>query len=50
VNETVNICHEQGKEERMMVPFHVYQAANKAEQFDFLTNQFMGPEKDEDSN
>jgi hypothetical protein len=28
----------------MMVPYHVYQAAQEAEEFDFLTNQYMGPE------
>ncbi|GAA5800062.1 hypothetical protein HPULCUR_005484 [Helicostylum pulchrum] len=49
VNNTVNICRkeEEGsadKSTKMMVPYHVYQAAQQTEELDFLTNQYMGPE------
>ncbi|KAG2200471.1 hypothetical protein INT47_011451 [Mucor saturninus] len=49
VNKTVNKCRkeEEGsadKSVKMMVPYHVYQAAQETEDFDFLTNQYMGPE------
>ncbi|GAA5816070.1 hypothetical protein MFLAVUS_009592 [Mucor flavus] len=49
VNKTVNICRkeEEGsadKSTKMMVPYHVYQAAQQTEELDFLTNQYMGPE------
>ncbi|CAO0796640.1 unnamed protein product [Mucor circinelloides] len=50
VNETVNICHkeEEGsadKSTKMMVPYHIYQATQQKDEFDFLTNQYMGPEE-----
>jgi hypothetical protein len=33
----------------MMVPYHVYQAAQNTDEFDFLTNQHMGPEEKEET-
>lgn len=50
INQTVNICHkeEEGsadKSTKMMVPYHIYQATQQQEEFDFLTNQYMGPEE-----
>lgn len=50
VHQTVNTCRkeEQGsadKSTKMMVPYHVYQSAQQKEEFDFLTNQYMGPEE-----
>lgn len=54
VNETVNKCRkeEEGsadKSTKMMVPYHVYQAAQGAEEFDFLTNEYMGAEDQQHS-
>ncbi|CEP11888.1 hypothetical protein [Parasitella parasitica] len=50
ISHTVNICHkeEEGsadKSTKMMVPYHIYQATQQREEFDFLTNQYMGPEE-----
>lgn len=50
VQETVNTCRkeEEGsadKSTKMMVPYHIYQAAQHTPEFDFLTNQYMGPEE-----
>ncbi|KAI8380375.1 yeats family-domain-containing protein [Blakeslea trispora] len=51
LNRTVNICRKEeegsaNKSVKMMVPYHVYQAAQQADEFDFLTNQYMGSEED----
>ncbi|KAG0168179.1 YEATS domain-containing protein 2 [Apophysomyces sp. BC1034] len=43
--------HDADQCDKMLVPYHVYQAAQQTEEFDFLTNQFMGPpENEEDKN
>ncbi|KAI8355110.1 hypothetical protein EDC96DRAFT_516363 [Choanephora cucurbitarum] len=54
LNHTVNICRKEeegsaNKSVKMMVPYHVYQAARQAEEFDFLTNQYMGTEENQTS-
>ncbi|KAF7731196.1 YEATS domain-containing protein 2 [Apophysomyces ossiformis] len=33
--------------DKMLVPHHVYQALQQTEEFDFLTNQYMGPAEEE---
>ncbi|KAI8091278.1 yeats family-domain-containing protein [Gilbertella persicaria] len=49
LDKTVNISRKQDnatdKSTRMIVPYHVYQAAQQTQEFDFLTNQYMGPEE-----
>ncbi|CAO3675469.1 unnamed protein product [Rhizopus stolonifer] len=50
INKTVDVCYEQeqgsaDKSTKMMVPYHIYQAVQKTEDFDFLTNQHMGTEE-----
>lgn len=49
VNKSIEVCRkeEEGsadKSTKMIVPYHVYQGAQQEEEFDFLTNQYMGPE------
>ncbi|KAG0799353.1 hypothetical protein G6F57_004864 [Rhizopus arrhizus] len=50
ISKTVDLCYkeEEGsadKSTKMMVPYHVYQAVQESEEFDFLTNQHMGTEE-----
>lgn len=33
--------------DKMLTPVHVYQAARRVQEFDFLTNAYMGPANDE---
>ncbi|KAI8980462.1 hypothetical protein BDB01DRAFT_851750 [Pilobolus umbonatus] len=50
IRKTLDICYkeEEGSSSasKMMVPYHLYQAIQRSEEFDFLTNQYMGPEKE----
>ncbi|CEI88101.1 hypothetical protein RMCBS344292_02500 [Rhizopus microsporus] len=50
ITKTVDLCHEQeqgsaDKSTKMMVPYHIYQTVQNNEEFDFLSNQYMGTEE-----
>ncbi|CEI88107.1 hypothetical protein RMCBS344292_02507 [Rhizopus microsporus] len=50
ITKTVDLCHEQeqgsaDKSIKMMVPYHIYQTVQNNEEFDFLSNQYMGTEE-----
>ncbi|KAI7901072.1 uncharacterized protein BX663DRAFT_562767 [Cokeromyces recurvatus] len=51
INQTLNACRKEdegsaNKSTKMMVPYHIYQALQQREEFDFLTNQYMASEEE----